>query len=562
MDSQLKKFIDRSEQHLNDKETVLKKHKDAIITEFERILNDQNLKGYMLNGRVKKSDSLKEKIVRKIKFYEDSNKDAKIFIDKILDDIIGIRIICLLNEDEVTIYKSLQTFFNSKINIDEKMHLVNNKKTSPPYLAYLSEEQPVPQKNGKGIYKLKLKYVTNEDEFINIELQIKSLTHMFWGELEHMLFYKNYKYNLDNDFYSKMMFSVNSILENLDTQLKDLKSHMHKDDKIRDTQNMLTKTLYNSLHDRIKKLHDIEFDLREIYSIISMLLFLECEDYSESLEISQDIFSKLTKLNLSLSDFEFSTLEQIENWKNELKSYITNSYSTYEFFDEESVNVLEGLTTKLDELSRGNDIFWCYMIGIHIKLSNSDVDDHDLSKLYNESLFKITLGFSKSYTNKYIDGISDFLNDYETQIEEDKGEIGTFINNCILTGIMDCFYDYKKMDYFLEDVHQQNIINIILEFIDFYQKPFIQINNIKKPFIKKIIQQVVILILKIQIKFYLYNKVDKSDLKELKSSLQSLEEIKEVKWNSLINSQNLDLILENKTKVTTLENLLKTIYFE
>ena len=37
---------------------------------------------------------------------------------------------------------------------------------------------------------------------VRIELQIKSLTNYFWGEIEHSLFYKNYDYTISNDFYA------------------------------------------------------------------------------------------------------------------------------------------------------------------------------------------------------------------------------------------------------------------------------------------------------------------------------------------------------------------------
>lgn len=539
--------------YLRDQEDDLKGYKDSIISQFEEILKgNSELKGYMLNGRVKKPTSLKEKIVRKINFFEDSNGDHCIFIDKLLDDIIGIRILCLLNEDEKKIYEFLKTYFTKALHIDSVEHLVNEEPPTMPYLAYAFEEQPVLQKNGKGIYKLKLKYIPNQDKFINVELQIKSLTHMFWGELEHMLFYKNYKYNLDHEFYSKMMLSVNSMLENLDSQLKDLKGHMSKNDKIKDTQNMVTKILYNGLHDKIKHIHDTELDLREIYTLISQLFFSECQDYQESLKIAQELFFKISQVQFTLPEFQFSELEDIEDLGDDLNSYI-EEHTKIEFFNEETFVIFEEFAHKLDALSKGNDIFWCCMLAIHIKLSNKPEDGNDdLFNAYRLSLYKITLDFIKGYMSKYMDDI-----DLDRDEEKERNTL-IFINNCILDSLKQSFCTYKKIDFFLEDIHQENIIRIIREFIEFYQGSFEGISLITEQEEKDQVKKVITSILKLQIQYYLTKKINKKNIEDLK---ENLEGIKHLDWDSSINTQNLDEILEGNTIITNQEELLNKIYF-
>ncbi|MDA1869463.1 RelA/SpoT domain-containing protein [Bacillus cereus] len=551
MNEQLRTFIEDSKRYLAEKEDEFKKYQGQITSELEKILKkNSEIKDYMLNGRVKKPDSLKEKVIRKIKFYEDSEGHANIFIDKLLDDVIGIRILCLLNEDEKKIHDSLQGYFKDPLMINDQEHLVNDSQSlSFPYLAYFFEEQPVPQKNGKGIYKLKLKYIPEEGKFINIELQIKSLTHMFWGELDHMLFYKNYKYNLENELYAKMMFSVNGMLENLDTQLKDLKTHMSQSDKIKDTQNMLTKILYNSLHDDIKNIHDVELDLREVYTLLSQLFFVRCAEYPDYLVTSQKILLGLQQVEFSLPEFQFNNLEALNILETELTSYIKQS-GKIDLFDPQASKILKDLSTELDTLSRGNDIFWCCLLAIHFKLSEKNREESNLLNNYKLSLIEITAGFIEGYMNKYIDDI-----DLDT---EEHLETLTFINNSILHSLVDCFSNHKKMDFFIEDVHKKHITQIVRDFIEFYQESFEDLCTITSTSERDQIQQAITYILKIQMQYHLNKKIDKSDIRELKSIVDNLES---VDWDSKINTQKLEEILNDNIIIVSLEDLQKQIYF-
>ncbi|MGX5648466.1 hypothetical protein ACWKS6_26390 [Bacillus cereus] len=568
MNEALSTFIEDSKKALAEKEDKLKEFQEQIISHLEGVLKENpEIKGYMLNGRVKKPDSLKEKIIRKIKFYEDSNGDSNVFIDKLLDDIIGVRILCLLNEDEEKIYNILKNYFTEHLPIEGKTHLVNaNQEPSTPYLAYLYEKQPVPQKNGKGIYKLKLKFVPEEGEFINIELQIKSLTHMFWGELEHMLFYKNYKYNLDNDLYSKMMSSVNGMLESLDTQLKDLKSHMSKNDKIKDTQNMLTKTLYNSIHDDIKEIHKVELDLREVYTLLSQLFFFGCDEYQESLKISQEIFFKLQQISFSLPEFQFDTLPPIENFKNDLISFIEaervkelarqktdeddDDDEDINYFDEQTYSIFEDLARNLETLSKGKDIFWCCLLAIHIKLSLESSEEATSIEKYKQSIYKISVDFINGYIKKYID-------DIQLDIDEQLQTI-ILINNAILEGLLDCFYKHQKMDFFLEGVHQEKIISIIRKFIESHEDSFPSIYDITNLTHRNQIKETLTCILKIQIQYYLDNKIQTDHMRDLKTNVDRLNPID---WNSNIDTQNLEDIINGTTIITNLEELQKKMYF-
>ena len=65
---------------------------------------------------------------------------------------------------------------------------------------------------------------------IPYELQIKSLVHCLWGEVEHSLFYKKYDYIISNSYYAQLMQSMDKELENIDGQICALKSHLEQSD--------------------------------------------------------------------------------------------------------------------------------------------------------------------------------------------------------------------------------------------------------------------------------------------------------------------------------------------
>ncbi|TWD92204.1 RelA/SpoT family protein [Neobacillus bataviensis] len=564
MNEQLKEFIRLSEEYLNteSKQFNLKKYKDDIITDIENLLNvNEEIKNYMLNGRIKKAESLKEKIIRKVKVYEESNGDAKVFIDKVLDDIIGVRIICLLNDDESKIYNILERYF-----INKGIYLCNGKyfigeieEDSFPYLGYSYEKQPVPQKNGKGIYKLKLKYFISKEDFINIELQIKSLTHLVWGELEHMLFYKNYRYNLDHDLHSKTMLSINKILEILDSQLKDLQFHLTQNNKIKDTQNMATKFLYNTIHDEIKHIHNTELDLREIYSLISQLFFYNCSNYREALICSKKLFKTIADLEIDPDYFNLAVFDTTLELKDNFNKYIEEMDDTY-IFNEETAVTLNTLAQMILELSKGNDIFWESLLSIYTLLLSQEKEqaieekDQIIKRNFIDAILKVTYSFIKSFT--------DFLKEEMELIDFPENLV--FINNIIVDVLNKYFLEYKKLDFFLETVHQNNIKEIIKQFYNVHKNTLSNLDfNLKEDLEqhdKVKLKQIIFKTIEIQVYFQLYGTLPTSELKSL------LKECNEgdirLKWTPRIHTQNLEKLSEGKLTIENIENLYIYLYVE
>ncbi|MBK4742080.1 hypothetical protein [Bacillus cereus] len=558
MNDTLREFIQKSEAYLSSEEktNALKEDKENITSKIESILKkDETLKNYMLNGRVKKQDSLKEKIIRKPKIYEDSKGNAETFIDTVLDDIIGIRIICLLNDDEDKVYKVLQSYFSKKVPLgpDDAEYLVaDSEDTEYPYLAYSYEKQPVPQKNGKGIYKLKLKYFKDKHEYTNIELQIKSLTHMFWGELEHMLFYKNYRYTLDNEFYSKMMFSINSILEALDIQLKDIQSHLSKNDKIKDTKDMMTKILYNCLHDEIKKLYDTELDLREVYTLISQLYFYKHSNYNDALTCSKDLFEAIANMEIQGDLFNFSQIDIIDNLKPDIKEYI-KLLEDQSFFNDDTVDILNELAVNIQKLTKGNDIFWGCLISIYIHLLNKE--DVSLADNYKLAILDMTYNLMNSFSRKYT-----------TEFELiDLPENMVLLNNILLESLNKCFINYNKLDFFIETGHQDSISNIFSQFISAHIDELEEVNLTDTGELstteRTIIIDIISKVIEIQINYQLYGNLNFEELQQLIDILPKETTI-ELSWIPRIHTQNLERITEKKIEINNLSEFQSYIYME
>ncbi len=163
-----------------------------------------------LHTRIKTRESLKEKLLRN-KFYLhfDDPKDVMMY----LSDLIGITIECRFIRNEAELYKELFDHFEMSgkgfsrsrddANIFMNMHM----------------PQPQVQRNGFTIYRIDGYYLF-EGNRINFELQIKSLVHRFWSEIEHEVIYKNPDFVFYDRFMKNMLGAVRDNLDVVDRQLE------------------------------------------------------------------------------------------------------------------------------------------------------------------------------------------------------------------------------------------------------------------------------------------------------------------------------------------------------
>ncbi len=210
------------------------KSKSAIYQYAEGKLNqffsDEFLNGedpvISLRSRIKAEDSLKEKLIRN-QFYiqYEAGKDAISH----LTDLIGITMQCRFIRNEDQLYKTLFNKFTRKKGTP--YFVANN---DPDIFIDLSVFQPQIQRNGFTIYRID-GYYTFNDEIIRFELQIKSLVHAFWSEIEHEVVYKNPDFILYDQFNKDMLGAIRDNLDVVDRQLEimyDEISHQSKQTQI------------------------------------------------------------------------------------------------------------------------------------------------------------------------------------------------------------------------------------------------------------------------------------------------------------------------------------------
>lgn len=178
----------------------------------------RKLKFYSIVSRVKEPNSLSEKLIRN----NDYNSFDIILNDidnfdqlalknglKDLDDIIGIKILTDLNVDTINMYKIISS--SNFIKEAEENGILLNKTDLTT--------QPVTMKNGLNIYKIKCQY----DEW-KFELQIKSKLESAWGDMEHSIFYKDYKVTPIRDLAQQSMMHIGKLLIEIDDFLQEIRS--------------------------------------------------------------------------------------------------------------------------------------------------------------------------------------------------------------------------------------------------------------------------------------------------------------------------------------------------
>lgn len=128
---------------------------------------------FSVQSRIKDADTFEEKLFRKNYIHDwdvtDDKEENKQLIKRSLTDLVGIRINCFFAHHELRLYNALQArqeeLTDCVLNFDENTEMANG---HPIY-------------KFSGIYK---------DQY-RFEVQIKSIVHNVWGEVEHKTVYKN-----------------------------------------------------------------------------------------------------------------------------------------------------------------------------------------------------------------------------------------------------------------------------------------------------------------------------------------------------------------------------------
>ena len=170
-----------------------------------------------LESRLKSTVSFRDKIVRRDYIHRwkvtDDISEVQAEIRRNLTDLIGFRITCFFMNDEVWIYEKLREYYEKVGGLQRiTLDFTENKK----------------QKNGRTIYKVSGVY----NESTSFELQIKSLVHNIWGEVEHKTIYKGVQYDINAEKQKEITDSLYDILKATDRQLLTLYTNGHDEETL------------------------------------------------------------------------------------------------------------------------------------------------------------------------------------------------------------------------------------------------------------------------------------------------------------------------------------------
>ena len=277
----------------NNQEVLIKASVD-LEKIFFNILDESYCDFSNISCRVKSTESLREKILRNHYYKRYPNANDLIFK---LSDLIGIRIECRFGDDEKKIYRFLKKYFNKKL--DDDFYCSDNYNN---IFLKLSGKQPQKQKNGFTIYRIdgKLLY---ENLLIPFELQIKSLTNMFWSEIEHQIIYKNSNYVIEDQFLKDIMNSIKNNLTMIDNQLLTVLRHVESKkvktnvSNKRNLQEIVSKLIYDMFSSKMKESIDMTINFKDSCETIVEYVFFK-NNISNEADYTDILINALNRLNL------------------------------------------------------------------------------------------------------------------------------------------------------------------------------------------------------------------------------------------------------------------------
>ena len=427
-------FIENASKILSSKSEEYKRIIDKIEQYLYGLLKD--VKGVTISGRSKDANNIAEKIYRKNYMMKYNN--AEEFI-KDLPDGIGVRIVCLLNQDEVKIYKHLIDRMPDERQIENKSF----RYIKGGNFLVCTENQPEKQKNNLDIYRMDCIWDEN-GKLVRVELQIKSLTNYFWGEIEHSLFYKNYDFTIGNDFYKGLMDNIHNELKNIDIELALLENHIKKNEhnQILEIRQISASMISHKFSEPIQKIVGCKIDLRESFMLLTDMHFGISSDLKDNLDKFNSLIDKLDKAKTDTMDKGYINLDK----KN---------------FDEKEIFAAgKGIANIIHTNIHDGDVFWQFLFLMYKNLF------YDKEKNYSELLSEM----SRSIRKLYID-IQDAADALSLCPETD---ISCIIDNILLR----LAKDRNKISFFSLELELAKTKEILRNELAYVQKKVVNENEL------------------------------------------------------------------------------------
>jgi ppGpp synthetase/RelA/SpoT-type nucleotidyltranferase len=319
---------------------ILKDSIDRFADDFHLTRDNsvRKLKFYGIVNRVKEKGSFSEKLIRNNHynlFTENLNDLGNVNQPELkskikeIDDLIGIKILTDLNIDSINMFKLISSTKFLQI-LSDKGIVINESDLGT---------QPVPMKNGLNIFKLRCTY-----ESWNFELQIKSKLESAWGDMEHSIFYKDYKITPVRDLAQQSMNHIGKLLIQIDEFLQEIREAnsnftinsniiLFVNDFEKLYAEKVTKVL-NEINYNFKKIAALTYNIHNVGNNIlkdiglkTEHLSLVCPKYSFYINLRNEDFDLQIFESIILTSFEEKiTSENIETVLDKFFSLIKSSY--------------------------------------------------------------------------------------------------------------------------------------------------------------------------------------------------------------------------------------------
>lgn len=302
-------FIERTTKAYEDRmpfllraEKILKEcYQNMELTSDNSVVN--------IHTRVKKVDSLKEKLMRyKFYLYYDDGDEALNHIH----DLIGIRIECRFIRNEAELYQRLFAYFLSGSN--EYSQCI----ADPNNYLNLRMIQPQIQRNGFTIYRIDGFYLIDGVR-INYELQIKSLVHRFWSEIEHEVVYKNPDFVTYDRFMKSMLEAVRDNLDVVDRQLEIIYDEISQESKNNQIgldeagfKRLATTSINELVKRKMKETVGFASDFKNNAATLAQYIYVK--DFINKEDTKMEMVNFLEHLNLlSVSEIDYTLPIKLEH---------------------------------------------------------------------------------------------------------------------------------------------------------------------------------------------------------------------------------------------------------
>lgn len=277
-------------------EKILKESYQEITKDFRESITD-------VFSRIKKRDSVQEKLLRN-KYYLDFDNGEEALSN--MPDVIGITIECQFIRNEDQLYQKLFYYFDKTDDTFSRCHFDQDN-----YLN-LHMLQPQLQRNGFTIYRIDGYYMYKGHK-INYELQIKSLVHRFWSEIEHSVVYKNPDFVAYDHFMKSMLETVRDNLDVVDRQLEIIYKEISNSSKNRQVgmdpnsfKVMITSSISDLVNKKLKETIGFTTDFKASASILAQFIYIN--DFANDDNAKGKMIDYLEQLNLLLaSDLDFKS---------------------------------------------------------------------------------------------------------------------------------------------------------------------------------------------------------------------------------------------------------------